>query len=367
MRPRHKCQGKWVGMLDLGWRDGKRRRKAVYGATQREAIRNLNTAKRELAQHGDLPTASPTVEAWMRQWLDEIAPERVKETVLPGYRSKVEQYVIPSIGRVKLDKLTPEHLDRMYAGMRKRTPPLSAGTILQTHRIVARALKVAHRYGKVTRNVATLIDSPPTPKNRRKGLSPTEVAAVTEAAAGDPMESRWLAAVILGMRQGEALGLGWDDVDLDEGTITIRRALARVTGQGLKMVTPKSETSRRTFPVPDFILESLRAHKEAQPEHPLGLVWCRDDGRPIDPHDDWEAWKALLARAEVADYRLHDARHSAATALILLGVPLTTVMTILGHSNISMTTRYVDTDIAAMREAMQLVERAHRPALGGGS
>lgn len=354
--------GMWVGMLDLGWRDGKRRRKAVYGKTQRAAIAALNQAKAELAKQGDLVTATPTVEAWLNQWLDEVAPQRVRETTLAGYRSKVDHWIIPAIGNVKLDKVTPEHLERLYATM--RAAGKSDATILQTHRILSRALKVAHRYGKASRNPATLVDAPKTPKNRGEGIPPDNVAAIMEAAAGDPLESRWLAAVVLGMRQGEALGLGWEDVDLDDGTITVRRGLARVTGKGLMMQDPKSRESARTFPVPDFVLDSLRQHREDSPDHPMGLVWCQSNGQPIDPKRDWTAWKALLRKAEVADVRLHDARHSAATTLVMLGVPLPVAMAILGHSNITMTARYSHADIEAMRQAMALVQAAHRPALG---
>jgi integrase len=357
--------GRWVGMLDLGWRDGRRRRKAVYGRTQREAVRNLNAVKRELAEHGDIPTGALTVEAWLRQWLDGNAADRVGETTLPGYRSKMELYVIPAIGRVRMDKLSPEHLDRMYAAMRKAGR--ADATVPQTHRILSRALKVAHRYNKVSRNVAALIDAPPVPTTEVDGLSPTEVTAVLETIAGQEWESRWLAAVVLGMRQGECLGLGWEHVDLDAGTITVERALARVTGQGLKMKPPKSRKSARTFPVPDFVLDSLRRHKDTQPPSPLGLVWPNDKGEPMDPRRDWAAWKALLTRAQVADYRLHDARHSAATTLVMLGVPLPVVMKILGHSQIAMTARYSHADIEAMRSAMALVEAAHRPALGSGT
>jgi integrase len=359
--------GRWVGMLDLG-RDpatGKRRRKAIYGRTQRDVVRDLAKARRELETHGDLPTANLTVETWLRTWLTDIAPERIRPTTLPSYRSKVERHIIPAIGRHRLDKLAPEHLRGMYRGMTERG--LSEATRLQTHRILSRALKVAVREGKANRNAATLVDAPPTTVVETEPLNPTEIAAVLEALAGDRMESRWLAALTLGMRQGEALGLGWDDVNLDDATLTVSRALARIPGRGLVMVPPKSRKSARTVPLPRILADSLRrrwdayqAESQAEGYTDLRLVWGRPDGRPTDPRVDWEAWRDLLDRASVQHVRLHDARHCAASTLGALGVPLPVTMQILGHSQISMTMRYTHTDLTAMQAAMALVDAHHQ-------
>ncbi len=148
------------------------------------------------------------------------------------------------------------------------------------------------------------------------------------------------------MRQGEALGLRWKDIDTDAGTLTVRHALQRLTGQGLVMVEPKSQAGRRTIALPTSLRIGLQAHcdeqqrereyaAEAWQEH--DLVFAQRDGRPIDAHADWRAWKDLLERAEVRDARLHDARHIAATLLLQQGVPARVAMQVLGHSRISLT------------------------------
>jgi integrase len=176
-----------------------------------------------------------------------------------------------------------------------------------------------------------------------------EVKAVIKAAEGKRNAVRWIVALALGLRQGEALGLRWDDVDFDSGVIQVRQALKRVKGKGLLFGSTKSKKSRRDILVPAEMLPMLKAHKKAQREEQmkagstwagLDLVFCNEDGSPIDPSRDHRAWKALLVEAGVKPYRLHDARHSAATILMLRGVQPRVVQDILGHSQISVTMRY---------------------------
>jgi integrase len=148
------------------------------------------------------------------------------------------------------------------------------------------------------------------------------------------------------LRQGEALGLAWNAVDLDVGTLTMRQALQRQPGNGLVPVQPKSRAGRRTIALPGPLRDALRAHRTAQLAERLaagslwqdnGLVFCQVDGRPIGPCNDHRAWRALLADAGVRQARLHDARHTAATLLLQQGVPARVAMEILGHSQISLT------------------------------
>jgi integrase len=153
-------------------------------------------------------------------------------------------------------------------------------------------------------------------------------------------------ALSLGLRQGQALGLTWDAVDLELGTLTVRQALQRQPGKGLVFVQPKSRAGRRTITLPGPLSDALRAHRTAQLAermaagslwHDDDLVFCQADGRPIDPRSDHRAWRVLLTAANVRPPRLHDARHTAATLLLQQGVPARVAMEILGHSQISLT------------------------------
>ncbi len=153
-------------------------------------------------------------------------------------------------------------------------------------------------------------------------------------------------ALALGLRQGEALGLAWDDLDLDGGTLTVRRALQRQLGRGLVLVEPKSRAGHRPISLPPQLIDALRTHRAEQAAERLragnvwedhGLVFAQPNGRPVDPRADHRAWKNLLAAADVPDARLHDARHTAATLLLSQGVPARVAMEIFGHSQISLT------------------------------
>ncbi len=151
----------------------------------------------------------------------------------------------------------------------------------------------------------------------------------------------------MGLRQSEALGLRWTDVDLANGTLTVRRGLHRVGGQGLVYEAPKADRSRRTVALPKQLVEALVAHRAAQREERIAagplwqdndLVFAQPNGRPIERKSDWHSWKALLREAGVREVRLHDGRHTAATLLLSEGVHPRVVMEVLGHVQMRTTT-----------------------------
>jgi integrase len=362
-----RADGLWRGTLDLGWGlNGKRRQKVVYAKTKAEAAKKLNRLKRELEDTGTIGDGDQvTVEGWLTHWLTDIAARKVRPSTLQGYKSKINEYLVPYLGQIRLNRLTPQHVRDLDATLAKPDPArgrakgLAGATRRQTHAILMRALTVAVREGKLARNVADMVDRPKLDRGEYVPLSLDEISRIIRAAADDPLESRWLAALVLGLRQGEALGLRWSDVDLDAGTMTIRQALQRVTGQGRVFVEPKSRASRRTLPIPETVLASLRAYREKHPAS-RGLVWCQANGLPTDPRLDWLAWKALLVRAEVRPMRLHDARHAAATVLAALGVHPAIARDILGHSTITLTMQvYTHSGVEQLRGALDAVDKLH--------
>lgn len=286
----------------------------------------------------------PTLEQWLSHWLDEIASRRVRPSTLATYRGYVQNRIIPELGKHRLDRLQPEHLERFYH--RLEAEGLAAATVLEIHHIVSRALKVAMQRGKVARNVATLVDAPSVQQREVQPLTVEEARAVLACAVPLRNASRWSVALALGLRQGEALGLLWDDVDLDAGILRVRNALQRQRGRGLVLVAPKSRAGRRSIPLPAELLQSLHIHKTAQTAERLragstwqdqGFVFATPTGSPVDPRNDHATWKRLLETAGVRPARLHDARHTAATLLLTQGVPARVAMEILGHSQASLT------------------------------
>jgi integrase len=284
------------------------------------------------------------VQQWLEHWLDTIAARKVRPSTLVRYRQLVRNQLGPGVGHHRLDRLQPEHVEKLYVDLEESG--LSAASVVQAHLVLSRALKVATQRDKVARNVCTLVDPPTVTREEVRPLSGQDARRVLETAHGRRNAARWSVALALGLRQGEALGLTWEHVDLERGSLTVRQALQRQPGKGLVFVQPKSRAGRRTIALPGPLCEALRAHRVAQLAERMaagsqwqnhGLVFCQENGRPLEPRSDHRAWRALLAEAKVRPARLHDARHTAASLLLQQGVPARVAMEVLGHSQIGLT------------------------------
>ncbi len=340
--------GRWHGYVSMGLRpDGKRDRRHVSGTTRAAVVAKV----RELEQKRDAGLADPTqtnmsVSEWLDHWLENVAVRKVRPRTWESYESIVRLHLKPGLGHHRLQRLQPEHLEQHYSAL--ADSGLSAATVLRVHRVLSRALKVALQRGRTGRNVAALVDPPAAGRaDSASPLNADEARAVLSAAAAMRNGARWTVALALGLRQSEALGLRWSDVDLQVGRLTVRRGLHRVKGRGLVYEEPKADRSRRTIALPKRLVEALQRHHTAQAQERLagGTLWEHNDlvfaqanGRPIDRRADWKAWKALLQAAGVRDVRLHDGRHTAATLLLTAGVHPRVVMELLGHSQMRTTT-----------------------------
>jgi integrase len=284
-----------------------------------------------------------------------------------GYRIDVEKHLIPGVGAHWLDRLEPEHLERLYVKI--QDGGLSAGTAHHVHRTVRNALNEAVRRGHLGRNPAVLAKAPALREEEVEPYEVSEVRRLLEAAAQHRNSARWAIALALGLRQGEALGLKWDDVDLDKGTIRIRRSRIRPRyehGCGGDCGLPagrcpqrrntrpvsgdvKSKAGRRTIGLPAPLVALLRRHRaEQDAERALarqlwrdeGWVFATPTGGPLNHNTDYHEWKRLLKVAGLREARLHDARHTAATVLLILRQPERTVMSLMGWSSTDMAKRY---------------------------
>jgi len=341
-------RGRWHGQVSMGLKDnGIPDRRHVSGSKRADVVAKVRAleAKRD-AGLAESAGKAPTVQAWLDHWLDNIAASRVRPRTLESYRSTVRLYLGPLLGHQRLDRLQPEHLETAYRTMLSRD--LSPATVLRAHRVLSRALKVAMQRGKVARNVATLVD-PPAARRSATALPLTaeEARQVLAVASTVRNSARWTVALAVGLRQSEALGLRWSDLDLETGTLNVLRGLHRVAGQGLTYEEPKSDRSRRRLALPPQLVEGLKTHRKVQRKERReagalwedhGLVFAQVSGRPIDRKADWRAWRAVLKAAEVRTVRVHDARHTAATLLLSSGVHPRVVMELLGHSQMRTTT-----------------------------
>ncbi|WP_340559406.1 tyrosine-type recombinase/integrase [Streptomyces sp. GSL17-111] len=373
--------GKWHGRVTVGIRDdGRPDRRHVERKTKAEVTK----AVRELERQRDAgklrkPGKRWTVADWLTHWVETIAPLAVNENTMVGYGVAVRKHIIPALGAHRLDRLEPEHIERFYARMQEQGS--AAATAHQAHRTFRTALNEAVRRGHIAENPVRLAKAPRVSEEEVEPYTVEEVRRLLTAAQRRRNPARWAVALALGLRQGEALGLKWTDVDLDGGVLFVRRSRRRpryAHGCGdtcgrkagycpeRRRTNPetaetKSRAGRRAVGLPPQLADLLRRHRVEQDRerqaagehwHDDGWLFATSTGRGTSPRVDYDEWKELLRDAKVRDGRLHDARHTAATVLLILGVSERAVMGLMGWSSTSMTARYqhmvdsVRTDVA---------------------
>lgn len=340
--------GRWIGVVDLGWVGGRRVRRTVSAKSLKELRPKFKALKLQIEQ-GVLPDEA-TVEQWTGHWMEHVASKTLRASTLRTYQGYIDRWILPHLGKRRLDRLRPDHIRALYAEMEKAGR--SDATRRQVHAILRRALVVAERDGRIATNPAAKVEPPPVGKGSH-GKFTLEEARLILAQLDQPgvSASRWACALLAGLRQGEALGLTWEQVDLDQGLLFIEQAVQRIPKQGLQVVPLKSSTSRRAVPMVPPVLEALRAEPSRE-----GYVW--GGAKPTDPRADWQAWRDLLERAGVEPKPLHAARATTASLLMEAGVADKVIAEILGHSQVIITReKYLHGDASMHRAAMESLSR----------
>ena len=345
-----RADGRWEAKISLP--GGQRR--SFYGRTQREAQEKKTAALHAVQRGIPVPGDALTVKDLLGAWLRDSAAQRVRPTTLKSYESKVRNHLIPAIGRVPITRLTPQHVEKMMNDqLAAGVPPRS----VHHHRAVLRAaLNVAMRWGLVDRNVASLAAPPHIPDREVRALNTADAQALLTAVSGDRLEALFTVALAVGLRQSEALGLQWGDVDLEGATLTVQRTLQRVD-RAYRFMEPKTQRSRRTIGLPLPVVRSLREHRARQLENRLragstwegagcgNLVFCDEMGAPLSGTHVTRRLQALLRAAGLPEMQYHGLRHGAATLMAAQGVTARDAMETLGHSQIS-TTMEIYTHVA---------------------
>ena len=334
--------GKWVASVNLGYGpDGKR--KVIYGDTRKEVAEKLKIVLRDQQQGLPIATERQTVGQFLGRWLQDSAKPTVRASTYTSYEVFVRLHIVPTLGRVPLQQLTPQQIQTLLN--QKHDSGLSNRSVQYIHAVLRRALGQAYKWGLVPRNVATLVDPPRVKHSEVQPWTPDQARAFLTFVKGDRLEARYSVALALGLRRGEAIGLRWADVDLDNGTLTVRAALQRIGGK-LQLVETKTDKSRRTIQLPKVAIAALKEHRIRQLEERLlagsqwrdsGMVFTSTIGTPLEPRNVNRRFDQLIKKAEVPRIRFHDLRHTCASLLLVQGVPMRVVMEIRGHSRIAVT------------------------------
>lgn len=375
-----KSDGRWLGTLEDGYdAEGRRRRVTVTGKTEAETRRKLRDKRANIAREGrrQVKRTIP-VATWAPRWLASIRPY-VRPNAYDTDKAAVK-WIIDAIGKVRLEDLTPE--DVRAVAVKLRAAGKSSSTALRYQGTLTRMLKAAILEGYAVPPSVLLAKKPAKAVTDRRALLLPEAVAVLEQVAAMPDGSRWALALLQGLRQAEALGLTWPEVDLDAETLTVSWQLqalryldpndkakgfhipdgyeARHLIGAKHLVRPKSVKGWRVQPLVPWAVNALRAWQEIAPDSPHGLVWPGRGKWPRNVVHDREQWDAIQQAAGVTHpsgrfYEVHEARNATATLLMELGVPESVRIAIMGHSSIAVTQGYEYVDISQARIALEAV------------
>jgi integrase len=337
-----RADGRWTAAIHVGFKNGKRQRKYIYGKTRREVAEKLKIALRDQQQGRALTNGRLTVGQFLDQWLTDVVRQRVRESTFRSYESYVRLHLKPVIGHLHLAKLGPEHVQAM---LNDKSRALSPRSVQYLRSILRTALKQALKWDLVSRNVATLVDPPRAPRLALKPLTPAQVRTLLDAIKDDRLEALMTVAIATGLRQGELMALRWEDVELNTAQLRVRHTLQKLQGEW-RFLEPKTTLSRRTIALPAIALAALRRQQIRLAEEQAlvgpgwqewGLVFPSACGTPLDASNVTHRLQTLLERAGLPRQRFHDLRHCCATLLLQQEVHPRIVMELLGHSQISLT------------------------------
>ena len=276
--------GRWAGSVHIGYEDGRRVRKHVMGRTRSEVTDKMAALMRAHEEKRPIPNQREKVGPFLRRWLDEVAKPTLRASTYDSYDDILRLHLIPGLGQIPLAKLTPAEVQAFLN--RKLASGLSPRRVQYIHAVLRRALVTAERWGMVTRNVAKLVDPPRVPEARDHARSrPSRRSGSSTRPKDDRYRALYVTALGTGLRQGELLGLRWEDVDLEVRRLRVRHTLANVGGT-LTLLEPKTDRSRRTVMLPDSVVTALRAHRTRQKMERLvaGLTLGRQRPRVHDDH-----------------------------------------------------------------------------------
>jgi integrase len=279
-----------------------------------------------------------------------MRPPRVRPSTWLSYQRNIGRHIVPAFGHLPLQRLTPAQLTAFYrglleAGQQRGNSGLAPKTVRNIHGALHAALRDAVRWGYVARNVAAVADLPRSTTPEMHVWSPEQLGAFLDHVRADRLYAAWLLLATTGMRRGEVAGLRWVDVDLDAGRVSPRRPRVVVNHEVL-VSEPKTAKGRRSIALDPATVAALREHRRWQLEERLavgpgwedaGLVFTWPNGRPLHP-ERFSRWFEQHTRAAgLPKIRLHDVRHSYATAALAAGIPAKIVSERLGHANIAIT------------------------------
>jgi len=339
----------WVGEIDLSVESGgTRKRRTVYGRTQKEVREKLDALKVKRRRHVNLDAGQRKIAICLSEWLAEKAESRRQRTI-EDYEDLAERLIVPHLGKKRIEVLSPADIRGWHRALKKQG--VGARSAQKAHGLLRQMLDCAVKDRSIDYNPARSVDRPAYKPERRPTLQPDEVRKLLDQAQGHRLEGMIVLAVLHGLRFGEAAALRWRDVDFRGSCLHVVHTLVEGRDGSHTLGKPKSEAGERTVPLSKLALDVLRGHRTALRAlpHPDALIFTEVQGGPLRRSNfNRTVWAPLIAdaglttvevRGQPRKLHFHDLRHSFVSTLIACGIDVATISEVVGHADVEVTHR----------------------------
>ncbi|OPX90294.1 MAG: putative prophage phiRv2 integrase [Pelotomaculum sp. PtaB.Bin104] len=361
--------------------DGKRKRytKTIEAKSDRQAEKLLAKFVAEVEKNEYVEPSKSTFEKFVERWIRDYAESNLAPKTLSSYKDMLKKYILPALGKLKVEQITPVHLMEFYTNLQedgirhdKKPGGLSPKSISYAHRIISSILQDATQWQVIGSNPCSRVKPPKVTKKQAACYDEEQTATMLAALETEELkyQSMLQLALFTGLRRGELMGLEWQDVDFDKKTLEIRQSSQYLPGKGVFTKSPKNESSERLLSLPPFLIDLLRQYRRQQSEDRLkvGDLWQGSDrlfttwdGRPMHPDTPTRWFSKFIKKHGLPHLPFHGIRHTAATMLINQGLPAKSISGRLGHADIGTTMNIYGHYLkSADREAADRLEKAYQ-------
>lgn len=349
--------------------------RTVHG-TKRQAEAALAKALAELQDGDFVDPSAMTVHEYLKKWLSDYARHNVAHKTFERFEELINNQIVPRLGSVKLQKLTPLQIQSAYSFMlehgRIKGGGLSPRTVHHVHRLLYQALRQAVKWQLLARNPVEAVTPPKPSDTEIQILEGAQIGVLLRTAESTRMYVPILLSVTTGLRRGEVFGLRWSDVDLLRGRLSVTQALEQ-TKAGISFKEPKTRRSRRTVTLPQVTIEVLRAHRADQAaerlalglgKDDLGLVFTNPLGEPVSVRAASKEFARIVKRAKLPPVTFHGLRHTHLTELLKSGVHPKVASERAGHASVAITMDTYSHVLPTMQDGLTAgIDAAIRTAL----
>lgn len=287
-----------------------------------------------------------TLSKWLERWLTYYSIS-IKPTTQNSYKATIDNHINRVLGKFCLADITSELLQLFYNTLSlgvELAKPLSPKTIRNVHGVLHKALQTAVGFGYLNKNPADMVMLPKKDKKVIRPMNNEQICLFLKTASASPYFNFFMLALFTGLRQSELIGLTWDCIDFNSKTILVNKQLANIKGIGFKFIPCKNSKERYLNPA-DFVFEILKKIKAEQDNDIFvnniwsgyRMVFINDKGNHLTQYGVYNAFKKIMRKLEMPDFRFHDLRHTYAVLSLQAGDDYKTLQYNMGHYSAAFT------------------------------